>query len=394
MTFFGPFASPFFGGELPCMQVPLLDLSEQNASIRSEIEMALGRVLDTNSFILGSEVKALESELASYCGTRHAIGCASGSDALLLALMAVRVAAGDEVITSPYSFFATVSAITRLGATPVFVDIDPLTYNLDISQIAAKISERTKAIQPVHLFGQCADMTELQKIGRANGIAIVEDAAQAIGAEENGRRAGAMSEIGCFSFYPSKNLGGMGDGGLMTTDNDELAEMLFALRVHGSKERYYHKWVGLNSRLDGFQGAVLRVKLPYLDSWCDCRKANADNYRRLFTNAGLAEKMGLPFERDNVRHTYNQYVIRVPGRRDELRTYLAEQGIGTDIYYPVPLHLQECFAYLGGRSGDFPESEKAAAETLALPIFPELRPEQQAYVVKKIASFFNNGQSS
>ena len=370
------------------MRVPLLDLTEQNQLLRPEIEAALGRVLDTNAFILGGEVKALEDELAAYCGTKYAIGCASGSDALLLALMALDVKAGDEVITTPYSFFATVSAITRLGATPVFVDIDPLTYNLDVSQIESKITERTKAIQPVHLYGQCADMAELRKVVAKHGIPLVEDAAQAIGAEENGVRAGAMSEIGCFSFYPSKNLGGMGDGGFMTTDDDELAERLFALRVHGSKERYYHKWVGLNSRLDGFQGAVLRVKLPYLDSWSNKRKANADRYRELFTDAGLTEQVGLPYERENVRHIYNQFVVRVPGKRDELRAFLTEVGIGTDIYYPVSLHLQECFEYVGYKEGDLPESEKASRETLALPIYPELRPEQLEYVVDTIARFY------
>ena len=372
------------------MKVPLLDLIEQNQALRPEIEAALGRVLDINGFILGGEVKALEEELATYCRTKHAIGCASGSDALLLALMALDVGSGDEVITTPYSFFATVSAVTRLGAVPVFVDIDPATYNLDISQIESKITERTKAIQPVHLYGQCADMKSLREVAGKHGIPLVEDAAQAIGAEEDGVRAGAMSEIGCFSFYPSKNLGGMGDGGFMTTDDDELAEKLLALRVHGSKERYHHKWVGLNSRLDGFQGAVLRVKLPHLDDWSDKRKTNADRYRQLFTDAGLTEQVQLPFERPNVRHIYNQYVVRVPGRRDELRSFLTENDIGTDIYYPIPLHLQECFEFLGYKEGDLPESEKAARETLALPIFPELKPEQQGYVVEKISEFFSN----
>jgi dTDP-4-amino-4,6-dideoxygalactose transaminase len=375
------------------MKVPLLDLSEQNRALRTEIETALGRVLDTNGFILGAEVAALEKELAAYCGTAHAIGCASGSDALLLALMAVDVMDGDEVITTPYSFFATVSAVTRLGAKPVFVDIDPRTYNLDVSQIEARITEKTKAIQPVHLYGQCAEMTELRRIGKQFGIPLVEDAAQAIGAEENGTRAGAMSEIGCFSFYPSKNLGGMGDGGFMTTDDDRLAHKLSALRVHGSFERYYHKWVGLNSRLDGFQGAVLRVKLPHLDAWSDRRKTNADHYRRLFTDAGLTEQILLPFERPDVRHIYNQFVVRVPEKRDELRKFLTENEIGTDVYYPVSLHLQECFASLGYRAGDFPESERASRETLALPIFPELKPEQQEYVVAKIAEFFGQAES-
>ena len=371
------------------MKVPLLDLTEQNQTLRPEIEATLGRVLDTNAFILGGEVAELEKELAEYCGTKYAIGCASGSDALLLAFMSLDIGPGDEVITTPYSFFASASAITRLGATPVFVDIDPRTYNLDVSRVESKVTERTKAIEPVHLYGQCADMAGLRTIGTKHRIPLVEDAAQAIGAEETGVRAGAMSEIGCFSFYPSKNLGGMGDGGFMTTDDDELAERLFALRVHGSKERYYHKWVGLNSRLDGFQGAVLRVKLPYLDEWSDQRKANADRYETLFTDSGLTEQVALPFERENCRHIYNQYVIRVPNRRDELRAFLTEKEVGTDIYYPVPLHLQECFEYLGYKAGDLPESERAARETLALPIYPELKPEQQEYVVKTIGEFFS-----
>lgn len=372
------------------MKVPLLDLKEQNDALRPEIEAALGRVLDTNGFILGSEVAALEKELAEYCQTKYAIGCASGTDALLLALMAFDIKPEDEVITTPYSFFATVSSITRLGAKPVFVDIDPQTYNLDVSQIEAKITQKTRAIQPVHLYGQCADMENLRKISEKYSIPLVEDAAQAIGAEENDQRAGAMSEIGCFSFYPSKNLGGMGDGGFMTTNDDELAHKLFALRVHGSFERYYHKWIGLNSRLDGFQGAVLRVKLPHLDSWSDNRKANADYYRQLFADAGLSEQLTLPLERENVRHIYNQFVIRVPEKRDELKQFLTGNEIGTDIYYPVSLHLQECFEYLGYRQGDFPESERASRETLAIPIFPELRRDQQEYVVEKIAEFFGN----
>lgn len=371
------------------MKVPLLDLSEQNRKLRPEIEAALGRVLDTNAFILGGEVAELEKELADYCSTKYAIGCASGSDALLLAMMALDVGPGDEVITTPYSFFATVSAITRLGARPVFVDIDPKTFNLDVSQVEGKITERTKAIQPVHLYGQCAEMAALNEIAESHGVPVVEDAAQAIGAEENGHRAGSLSAIGCFSFYPSKNLGGMGDGGFLTTDDDVLADRLLALRVHGSKEKYYHKWVGLNSRLDGFQGAVLRVKLPHLDDWSTKRKANADLYRGMFVDAGLGEQIVLPAERMNCRHIYNQFVIRVPGRRDQLRSHLTERGVGTDIYYPVPLHLQECFAFVGYREGDLPESEKAARESLALPIYPELTPEQIGYVFEAVTEFFS-----
>lgn len=371
------------------MKVPLLDLKIQNDALRPEIDRAIKKVLDSNGFILGSEVKELENELAEYCGTKYSIGCASGTDALLLALMALDVSLGDEVITTPYSFFATASSVTRLGAKPVFVDIDPQTYNLDVSQIEAKINEKTKAIQPVHLYGQCAAMDELIKVSEKYNIPLVEDAAQAIGAEDGATRAGAIGAIGCFSFYPSKNLGAMGDAGFMTTNDEALAQKLFALRVHGSFERYYHKWVGLNSRLDAMQAAILRVKLPHLDSWTEARQRNAGNYRRLFTNAGLMEDITLPFERENVRHIYNQFVIRVPNKRDELRNFLAENEIGTDVYYPVSLHLQECFAYLGYGEMDFPESERASRETLALPIYPELTVEQQEFVVAKIAEFYS-----
>lgn len=371
------------------MNVPLLDIKQQNEALRPEIEAAIGKVLDTNAFILGNEVKALEEEIAAYSQTKFAVGCASGSDALLLALMALDVKSGDEVITTPYSFFATVSAITRLGAKPVFVDIDPKTYNLDVSQVEAKITDKTKAIQPVHLYGQCAEMDNLRDICGKYGVSIVEDAAQAIGSEDGGRRAGSMSEIGCFSFYPSKNLGGMGDGGMMTTNDEALANKLIALRNHGMPVRYFHQWVGINSRLDGFQGAILRVKLKYLDEWTAKRKANADRYQKLFTDAGLAEQIGLPFEREKVRHIYNQYVIRIPEKRDELRQFLTSNAIGTDIYYPVSLHLQECFEYLGYKNDDFPESEKASRETLAIPIYPEMTNQQQDYVVEKIAEFFN-----
>ena len=323
------------------MKVPLLDLARQHDTLRPEIESAIGRVLDTNGFILGGEVQALESEVADYCGTKHAVGCASGSDAVLLALMAVGVGPGDEVITTPYSFFATVSSITRLGATPVFVDIEPETYNIDVNQIKERITPRTKAIEPVHLYGQCADMDAILAIAGEAQLAIVEDAAQAIGAEDTGRRAGSMGDLGCFSFYPSKNLGGMGDGGMITTNDDDLAARLRALRVHGAEKRYHHKWVGLNSRLDGFQGAVLRVKLPHLDDWTERRRRNAERYRRSFRDAGLSEIIGLPSERAGARHIYNQFVIRVPDRRDELRAYLTDNEIGTDVYYPIPLHLQD-----------------------------------------------------
>ena len=373
---------------LRIMQVPLLDLKQQNAELRPEIEAAIGRVLDTNGFILGSEVAALETELAAFCGVEHAIGCASGSDAILLALMALDVGPGDEVITTPYSFFATVSAITRLGATPVFVDIEPDFYNIDPAKIEEKITPRTKAIEPVHLYGQCAEMDAINAIADKHGIAVVEDAAQAIGAMDNGRQAGSMSPAGCFSFYPSKNLGGMGDGGFLTTNNSDVAAKLRALRVHGAEERYFHKYIGLNSRLDGFQGAVLRVKLPHLDRWTEQRRSNASLYRDLFSDAGIRENITIPVERAGAFHIYNQYVIRVPGNRDALRSFLTDKGIGTDIYYPVPLHLQECFAYLGYSSGSLPVAERAAEETLALPIFPELSREQIEYVSAVIVEFF------
>ena len=370
------------------MNVPLLDLSEQNTKLRPQIEAALGRVLDTNGFILGDEVKALEAELAQYCEAKYAVGCASGSDALLLALMALDVKPGDEVITTPYSFFASVSAISRLGAVPVFVDIDPETFNIDTALIEEKITPKTKAIEPVHLYGQCSDMNALMEISEKHSLPIVEDAAQAIGAEDNGRRAGSMGAVGCFSFYPSKNLGGMGDGGFCTTNDEAIAQKLFALRVHGSEERYHHKWVGLNSRLDGFQGAVLRVKLPYLNAWSDARNTNAEYYRDKLSSLENAGNIRLPKERADVRHIYNQFVIRVPERRDELRKFMTERSVGTDIYYPIPLHLQECFSYLGYSAGELPEAEKAAHETLAIPIFPELKPEQIEYTAETINAFF------
>ncbi len=370
------------------MKVPLLDLKKQNDALRPQIDAALARVLDSNGFILGGEVAALEDELAEYCGTRFAIGCASGSDAILLALMALGVGPGDEVITTPYSFFATVSSITRLGATPVFVDIQPTTFNIDISQLESKITSRTKAIEPVHLYGQVTDMPQMLEISGKHGIPIVEDAAQAIGAEEQGTRAGAFGALGCFSFYPSKNLGGMGDGGFVTTNDDALAAKVRALRVHGSEEKYYHKYVGLNSRLDGFQGAVLRVKLPHLDRWTELRRANAAFYLEMFRDFGISEQIIGPAESAGSRHIYNQFVIRVPNHRDELRSYLTDRGIGTDIYYPVPLHLQECFAYLGYSAGDMPVAEQAARETLALPVYPELSTDEREYVAAMIADFF------
>lgn len=372
---------------LAIMKVPLLDLKAQYAPLREEMLSSVERVFDSQQFILGSEVQALEEEIARYSQTTHAIGCASGSDALLLALMALNVKSGDEVITTPYSFFATVSSITRLGAKAIFVDIDPETYNLNVDQIEAAITENTKAIMPVHLFGQCADMDALIEISERRSIPLVEDAAQAIGAEDKGRRAGSMSAIGCLSFYPSKNLGAAGDGGMMTTNDDALAQQLKILRVHGGERRYYHRVVGINSRLDALQAVVLRIKLPHLDSWSEGRIRNAARYDQLFNEAELNEFVTLPSARENIRHIYNQYVIRAQ-RRDELKEFLAQEGVGTDIYYPVPLHLQECFEFLGYKEGDLPEAERASRETLALPIYPELTEEQQQYVVEMIEKFY------
>lgn len=372
------------------MKVPLLDLHAEYESLRAEVLSAVERVLESQQFILGPEVAALEEEVASYTGARYAIGCASGSDALLLALMALDIGAGDEVITTPYSFFATASAITRLGARPVFVDVDPRTFNLSTALVEDAITPATRAIMPVHLYGQCAEMDALMQLSRRHNLPLVEDAAQAIGAEDvGGARAGAIGHIGCFSFYPTKNLGGAGDGGMLTTNDAELAERLRTLRAHGAEQRYFHKEVGINSRLDSLQAAILRVKLPRLDSWSEARKANASLYRRLFIDAGLAEEVRLPFEREDARHIYNQFVIRVDReRRDALREHLKQSDIGTEVYYPVPLHLQECFGFLGYGAGDFPESERAAHETLALPIYPQLTAEQQQYVVDSIRGFF------
>ncbi|HEY0376094.1 MAG TPA: DegT/DnrJ/EryC1/StrS family aminotransferase [Pyrinomonadaceae bacterium] len=373
----------------PKMKVPLLDLRAQYEPLKEEMQEAVRRVLDSQQFILGPDVAALEEEIARYTGARHAVACASGSDALLLALMALDIRSGDEVVTTPYSFFATAAAIARVGARPVFVDVEPATYNLDVSKIEAAVTERTRAVMPVHLYGQCAEMDALTEISLRHNLPIIEDAAQAIGAEDGGGRAGAMGSIGCFSFYPSKNLGAAGDAGMMTTNDDALADRLRSLRVHGSRTKYQHELLGVNSRLDSLQAAVLRVKLPHLDSWSDARRANAERYDRLFEDAGLTEEVGLPFVREHVRHIFNQYVVRVrDGRRDALAEHLKQSGIGTDIYYPIPLHLQTCFNYLGHNEGDFPEAERAARESLALPVYPELTAKQQGYVVEMIREFF------
>lgn len=369
------------------MKVPLLDLDAQYDALREELQSAMLRVMESQQFILGPEVRALEEEIACYSQTAHAVGCASGSDALLLALMALGVGAGDEVITTPYTFFATASSIARLGARPVFVDIEPDTFNIDHAQVEQAITPRTRAIIPVHLFGQCANLDALVRISVEHNIPIIEDAAQAVGAEDDGRRAGSMGAVGCFSFYPTKNLGGAGDGGMIVTDNTELAERLRILRVHGSLSKYHHEVLGINSRLDELQAAVLRVKLPRLDEWSAAREQNAKRYARLFAEAELRDLVALPHVRSNVRHIFNQYVVRV-SERDKLVEHLKQSGVGTEIYYPVPLHLQECFRYLGYKNGDFPVAEQAARETLALPIYPELSSEQQHYVVTVVRRFY------
>lgn len=364
--------------------VPLLDLQAQYAPLREEILAAIARVCDSQQFIMGSEVAALERELASHLAVDHAIAVSSGTDALLVAFMALGIGPGDEVVTSTYSFFATAGCITRVGATPTLVDIDPATCNLDPEAVRAAITPRTRAIVPVHLYGLCAEMDPIVAIAREAGVAIVEDAAQAIGATWKGRQAGSIGTVGCFSFFPSKNLGAFGDAGLVTTTDPSLAHEIRLLRNHGAEPKYFHKRVGGNFRLDALQAAVLRVKLPHLQAWTDMRRANAARYAGLFRSAGLADRVTLPIEPPDRRHIFNQYIVRVPDR-DRVRAFLAERGIGTEIYYPVPFHLQECFAPLGHARGDFPHAEAAADSTLALPIYGELRAEQQAAVVDALA---------
>jgi dTDP-4-amino-4,6-dideoxygalactose transaminase len=374
---------------VPPRGVPLLDVGRGYGPIRDQIASAIERVCQSGRFVHGPDCQELEQNIAAYCQVRHAVGCASGSDALLLALMACDVGPGDEVLMPSYTFFATASAAWRLGARPVFVDIDPATLNIDVTQIEAKVTSKTKAIIPVHLFGQCADMGAVDGIARRHKLHVIEDAAQAIGAERAGRRAGSLGQIGCFSFYPTKNLGGFGDGGLLTTADSKLAERLRRLAAHGMHPRYYHEAVGINSRLDTLQAAILNVKLSHLDAWTADRQANANRYGELFAARGLDRVLSLPTAGPNCRHVWNQYVVRVPdGRRDALRAWLSDRQIGSEIYYPVPLHLQECFRPLGYATGSLPESERAARETVALPIFPELTADEQHTVVEAIAAFF------
>jgi dTDP-4-amino-4,6-dideoxygalactose transaminase len=364
-------------------QIPLLDLQAQYAAIREEVLAAVTRVIDSQRFVLGEEVEAFEREVAAYCDTPFAVGCASGTDALILALMAAGVGPGDQVITTPYSFFATAGAIAHRGAIPVFADVDPVTFNLDPARAAEALarSPRARAIIAVHLFGGCADMEPLGALARERGIVLIEDAAQAIGAEYRGRRAGGIGDIACFSFYPSKNLSAFGEGGLLTTRDAQTAARLAALRVHGSTEKYLHQWVGINSRLDALQAAVLRVKLRRLDAWTEGRQRNARLYLELLASAPVELPRPAAYQ---TRHVFNQFVIRTRDR-DAVRRHLAAEGVGTEVYYPLPLHLQPCFASLGYREGDFPVSEALARETLALPIYPELAEDDIAYVARLLA---------
>jgi dTDP-4-amino-4,6-dideoxygalactose transaminase len=362
--------------------VPLLDVNRGNGPLESEILAAIARVCQSGRFLYGPDVARLEEAVAAVCGTRHAVGCASGSDALLLALMAYDIGPGDEVITPSFTFFATASCIWRLGARIVFADVDPVTFNLDPARVEEAITPATKAVIPVHLFGQCADMDPLLDIAARHDLRVIEDAAQAIGAEYRGRAAGSMGDVGCLSFYPTKNLGGFGDGGMLTTNDEALADKLRQLAAHGMEPRYYHNTVGINSRLDSIQAAVLNVKINHLGRWTNHRRMNADRYHELLTAAGLDAQLVLPRELPGRYHVWNQYTIRVPnGERDALRAKLAEHRLGTEVYYPVPLHLQQCFQALGYRRGDLPVTERAADEVLSLPIFPELTSDEQLVLV-------------
>lgn len=376
------------------MKVPLLDLKAQYNAIKADIDTAVAAVFESQYFILGPVVKECETAIARYCGCSHGVGVSSGTDALLVALMAENIGPGDEVITTPYSFFATAGSIARVGARPVFVDIDPLTFNIKPDLIKARITRKTRAIIPVHLYGQMGEMDEIMLLAGKHGLVVIEDAAQAIGAvDTKGRRACSVGHYGCLSFFPSKNLGGAGDGGMVVTNHPARAARVACLRNHGAEPKYFHKFIGGNFRLDALQAAVVLAKLKYLDSWAAARRSNAARYERLFTKTGLAgekdacgtKKILLPSIATS-GHVVNQYVIRVQ-RRDELRAFLNDRGVGNEVYYPVPLHLQECFAHLGGRTGDCPESEKAAKETLALPVYPELSDEQARYIVACIAEF-------
>jgi dTDP-4-amino-4,6-dideoxygalactose transaminase len=372
------------------ISVPLLDIVQGNQPDRDEIIEALARVVDSGRFLFGPDVTALEAEIARRCQVPHGIGCASGSDALLLALLALDIGPGDEVLVPSFTFFATASCVWRLGATPVFVDIDRQTFNIDVGAAEAAVTTSTRAIIPVHLFGQCAEMDRIGQLAERHGLHVIEDAAQAIGAAFDGRPAGGWGDVGCFSFYPTKNLGGMGDGGMLTARTDALAERLRLFAAHGMQPRYYHQVVGINSRLDTFQAAALNVKIKHLDQWTRQRQENAARYASLFEEARLDSAVQLPTTDARCHHVWNQYTIRVPeGRRDAIREHLGQCGVGSEIYYPIPLHRQQCFTALGYSDGSLPETERAAREVLSLPISPELTESQQAHVVGSIKAFYS-----
>lgn len=364
------------------MQVPLLDLKAQYAKIKEEILAAVSEVLESQRCIGGPKVEELEKKIAKISDCKYAVGTASGTDAILNTLMSLEIGAGDEVITTPFTFFSTVGCIVRVGARPVFVDIDPKTYNIDSTKVSQAVTEKTKAIMPVHLFGQMADMEPIIEVAKEHNIAVIEDAAQSITSTYKGKKAGSIGTLGCFSFFPSKNLGGIGDGGMIVTNDEKFYQRAFIMRNHGSKPKYYHEFVGGNFRLDPIQAAALLVKLPYLDEWSEARRKNAAYYNKKFEGTVVQ----VPYISADCVTIYNQYVIRVP-RRDEVVAHLKENNIGCEIYYPVPMHLQKCFAYLGCREGDFPESEKAAKEVMALPVYPELTDEMKDCVVETILSF-------
>jgi dTDP-4-amino-4,6-dideoxygalactose transaminase len=369
--------------------VPLLDLKAQYAQIKAEVEPAIFEVMESQYFILGPKVKQFEENMAKYCGTKYALGVSSGTDALLIALMAIGIEAGDEIITTTYSFFATAGAIARMGAKPVFADIDPVSFNIDPHKIEALITKKTKAIIPVHLYGQLADMTPIMTVAEKYNLIVIEDAAQAIGSRySDGRKAGEFGDMGCFSFFPSKNLGGFGDGGLVTTNNENLYNTLVYMRNHGSHPKYYHKMIGGNFRLDAIQAVVLDVKLKYLDGWTEGRKANAEFYCEGLNSRKLTKYVQPPATLEGYHHIYNQFIIRVE-KRDELLAFLKSKNIGCEIYYPVSFHEQECFSHLGYQKGDFPNAEQAESETIAIPIYPELTEYQKNYVLDAIAEFYN-----
>ena len=368
---------------------PLVDLKAQYSEIKSEVDVAIQRVMESQQFILGPEVESLEKEVAAYCDTRFGIACASGSDALLLALMALEVGPSDEVVTTPFTFVATAGAVARLGARPVFVDIDPHTYNIDPMKLEAAITSRTKAMIPVHLFGMSAAMDAIMKIAKQNEIPVIEDAAQAIGATYAGKPVGSIGLGGCLSFFPSKNLGGAGDGGMLMTNDEAFADKLRVLHLHGGRTKYEYELIGVNSRLDALQAAILRVKLRHLDSWSNGRRRKAARYTELFTSHGLDRIIRLPRIQPGCNHIYNQFVIRAP-HRDELKAFLRDREVPSEVYYPLPLHLQRAFAYLGYKPGDMPESEAASREVLALPVFPEMTDDQQNLVVDSISAFYRD----